>query len=230
MPRRYFIPENAKHIDAIRRAVRNWSTQNWITEVEEAALLHNLILAVNQVANTAGTYGHFLSTWTTAAQQPLHLIPTVFSNELSDHQVIQGDAAETAARFPADVYYLDPPYTKRQYAAYYHILETIACQDEPVLIGKSGLRPWREKASDFCHKRYASQALKRVIDHIDARYIFISYSEDGHISHDEMLDLLSVRGDVTSIEISYHRYLSSRTLRGKTLKERLYRVKTREHN
>ena len=32
---------------------------------------------------------------------------------------------------PGDTVYLDPPYTKRQYASYYHIPETIAYHDEP---------------------------------------------------------------------------------------------------
>ena len=48
-----------------------------------------------------------------------------------------------------------PADTKRQYAAYYHILETIAHGDEPVVEGITGLRPWKSKASDFCYKRRA---------------------------------------------------------------------------
>ena len=34
-----------------------------------------------------------------------------------------------------DAVYADPPYTKRQYAAYYHILETIAAGDRPLISG-----------------------------------------------------------------------------------------------
>ena len=41
----------------------------------------------------------------------------------------------------ADTVYLDPPYTKRQYAAYYHILETISLGDEPIVEGICGIRP-----------------------------------------------------------------------------------------
>lgn len=48
-----------------------------------------------------------------------------------------------------DLVYLDPPYTKRQYASYYHILETVALGDEPEVKGVAGLRPWKNLASDF---------------------------------------------------------------------------------
>ena len=41
----------------------------------------------------------------------------------------------------ADTVYLDPPYTKRQYAAYYHILEAISLGDEPIVEGICGIRP-----------------------------------------------------------------------------------------
>ena len=44
-----------------------------------------------------------------------------------------------------DTVYLDPPYTKRQYAAYYHVLETLAYGDEPEVSGVTGLRPWEGK-------------------------------------------------------------------------------------
>ncbi|MCS5874311.1 DNA adenine methylase [Klebsiella pneumoniae subsp. pneumoniae] len=54
-----------------------------------------------------------------------------------------------------DLVYLDPPYTKRQYASYYHILETIAFGDEPIIEGVSGLRPGKIRHLLFCYKRKA---------------------------------------------------------------------------
>lgn len=36
-----------------------------------------------------------------------------------------------------DVLYLDPPYNSRQYCSNYHVLETIARYDNPVLSGKT---------------------------------------------------------------------------------------------
>ena len=42
---------------------------------------------------------------------------------------------------------LIPHISKRQYAANYHILETLHGNVEPEAIGDSGLRPWRDQYS-----------------------------------------------------------------------------------
>lgn len=225
-PRKYFTAENARRIDAIRDRIRCWSENGWLTTMEQALLLHDLMQGVNDVANIAGTYGYFLSSWSKASRQPLLLRPSRFIDAAMDHRAIQGDALETAARTPADIYYLDPPYTKRQYAAYYHILETIAHQDEPEITGKSGLRPWEENASDFCYKQRAAGAMRRLLEVIESRWIFVSYSEDGHIPHQEMMDLLSERGDVRVFEMEHPRYRSQPNVDDSLVVERLYRVRT----
>lgn len=226
-PRNYFAPQNARKIDAIRSQIAEWGEAEVLRMEERAALLHDLMLATNQVANTAGTYGYFLSNLTKSARQPLRLRPTSFSSGPADHQVIQGDAEEVASSFTADVAYLDPPYNKRQYAAYYHVLETLAHEDAPELIGKSGLRPWQENASDYCYKARASDALASLLQSVDARYIFVSYSEDGHIPHEQMMDLLSERGAVEHLEMNYARYRSNDGGNSvDSLKERLYKVET----
>jgi adenine-specific DNA-methyltransferase len=103
---------------------------------------------------------------------------------------------------PDDVAYFDPPYTKRQYAAYYHINETLACGDEPVVLGKTGLRPWRDKASDYCYKRRALDALHMLIASTEARRVFLSYSNEGHIDLDELLLRLTPLGHVELHEIA----------------------------
>lgn len=230
-PRRYFSPDNARRIDAIRGLIKAWFRRGWLCETEHALLLHDLMLAVNKVANTAGTYGHYLSYMIESAQQPLHLSPTPLVDGPVDHEVLNTDAAEAASGRPAEVYYLDPPYTKRQYAAYYHVLETIAHEDEPELDGKSGLRPWEDRASDFCYKYRAARAMKDLLSAIDSRYVFVSYSGDGHIGHEEMLNLLNERagpkGEAILLdEIGYHRYTSKQGVDDSSLKERLYRMRT----
>jgi len=225
-PRKYFASANACKIDAIRSRIRRWGDGDLVSPVEHAVLLHNLMLAVNQVANTAGTYGYFFSSLSQAAQQPLKLRPTSFQAGAASHRVLHSDAKEAVSSTSADVAYLDPPYNKRQYAAYYHILETIAYEDNPDLIGKSGLRPWQENASDFCYKSRASVAMADLLNAVDARYIFVSYSEDGHISHDKMMTLLARRGKVTLIEMDHARYSSQQNENPSLLKERIYKVKS----
>lgn len=95
-------------------------------------------MAVNEVANISGTYGYFLSKFSKSSESPLRLKPTAFQGGRTDHIVMQGYAEEIAGEISADLCYLDPPYIKRQYAANYHILETLARGDEPNAQGKVG--------------------------------------------------------------------------------------------
>jgi adenine-specific DNA-methyltransferase len=181
------------------------------------------MLSTNKVANTAGTYGYFLSELSEAAERPIKLQPTQFSSENEANSVRHGRARDVLSSVSPDVAYLDPPYNKRQYAAYYHILETIAHEDEPELIGKSGLRPWQEKSSDFCYKARAPDALRRVLRSTNADYAFVSYSEDGHIRHEQMREILSEFGEAEHLELAHTRY-SSHESTDSSLTERLYRV------
>ena len=93
--------------------------------------------------------------------------------------------------------YLDPPYTKRQYAAYYHILETLVAGDEPTVDGVTGLRPWRDRASDFCYKRKALSAMVELVRTMRAGRVLISYSDEGHIALGDLTSALRRLGEVT---------------------------------
>ena len=100
--------------------------------------------------------------------------------------MLQGPVEELAPTLKTDAVYLDPPYTKRQYAGNYHVLETLACEDEPVAAGDGGLRPWTDQASDFCYRRSAGQAFRETLKRLDVPHVFISYSEDGQVGEDEL--------------------------------------------
>ena len=97
---------------------------------------------------------------------------------------------------PEDTAYLDPPYTKRQYAAYYHILETITFGDGPEVKGVCGIRPWQHIASDYCYKARAAKALERLVAHIPARRVFLSYSTEGHVPLPALGEVLQSTGEV----------------------------------
>jgi adenine-specific DNA-methyltransferase len=93
--------------------------------------------------------------------------------------------------------YFDPPYTKRQYAAYYHILETIAMGDEPEVDGVTGLRPWKHLASDFCYRKRALGALVSLMRDCAAGRVLLSYSSEGHVARDELVAALAPLGQLT---------------------------------
>lgn len=193
--RMYFTERNAQKIDAIRNRIREWRALEKINEIEERVLIADLMRAANRVANTAGTYGCFLSKWQRQSLDSLVLEPAPLRESAPRASMSAVDVAAVCCS-PDDTVYLDPPYTKRQYAAYYHILETIALGDEPQVDGVCGIRPWREKASDFCYKTRAATAIESLIDALPARRIFLSYSTEGHVPISVLSEALSNLGVV----------------------------------
>lgn len=194
--RRYFSEANAARIDGIRRQIARWSASRSLTAPEERLLVGDLLEAASRVSNIAGTYGCFLSDWTPNALADLVLEPRKLFTPAVTVEVTCVDVGSVPVN-PGDVVYFDPPYTKRQYAAYYHILETIAIGDAPLVGGITGLRPWEHKSSEFCYKRKALRSLTRLIEETAAERVFLSYSSEGHVPIAELIAALEPMGRLT---------------------------------
>lgn len=224
-PRAYLSDQNAAKLSAISDKISNWRASNKLTESENQLLRHDLILAVNRVANISGTYGHHRSTLGTSALKELTLKPSVFSvGNTQGHRVQLGKAEDLAQDVSADLVYLDPPYKKRQYAANYHLLETVALGDKPETFGVSGLRDWWPQYSDFCSKLKIHDALDAIISRVDAPRIMMSYSEDGLIHKQDMIDSLGRFGEVKLHEFPHVRFRSNASSLKRDLKEFVFEV------
>ena len=224
-PRLYFSADNARRIDAIRRRIANWVAAGTVDALERSVLLQSLLLATNRVANIAGTYGYFRSVLSAEALRPLRLEPLVFVDTPGRHVATRQTAAAALAGAGFDAVYLDPPYTKRQYAGNYHVLETIARGDEPAAAGDGGLRPWQEESSDFCSKVRAPGAFEELVRLIDADSLFVSYSTDGLVPTDVRIDILSARGPVTVHQREFPRYRSNSRGQAGDVRELLLEVR-----
>lgn len=220
-PRKYFTAENAGKIDAIRDEIRNLRETKQLTELEHSLLIHDLIMASNDVANIAGTYGHYLSKIIERAKEPIVLKPTTFipSGNASGHKIYRAYAEDVAALLDGDVCYIDPPYIKRQYAANYHVLETLAREDCPEAIGESGLRPWRDQYSNFCSKVKIRGSFDKILTSVKSEHFLISYSEDGLVPIDELMSFLGEYGAVRLKSIKYKRFKSNEGNKGGSLDE-----------
>lgn len=209
--RMYFSTVNASRIDAVRRQIEEWTIEGQITPTERDLLVADLIGAAARVANIAGTYGHFLSHWSSTANRPFVMAERSLRRNAVDYRSHTLDVFDVPTQ-PEDTAYFDPPYTKRQYAAYYHVNETLAYGDEPVVSGKSGLRPWQDRASDFCYKRRALLALTRLLDETPAQRVLLSYSSEGHVALGDLLAAAEALGKITVHEILLvGRYRPNRT-------------------
>jgi adenine-specific DNA-methyltransferase len=194
--RTYFTEENAAFIDGVRRTIQLWSDKGLLSPQEERLLVADLLVTASKVANTAGTFGCFLRKWAANALQPASLKPRELLAAGTRTELFNTDVALVPVG-GGDVAYFDPPYTKRQYAAYYHVLETIAHGDEPTVEGVTGLRPWREKASDFCYRARALKAITHLVTRCPARRVYLSYSSEGHVELPALRKALGAFGRLT---------------------------------
>lgn len=224
-PRKYFTSENAAKIDAVREQIREWTENGLISDNEAAVLKHTLIMAVNKVANISGTYGYYLSSFKGSALEHFTMLPVPFDPSTNTrHTILQGFAEDISSSITADLCYIDPPYMKRQYAANYHILETIARGDYPEAVGKSGLRDWWDQHSKLCTKTKGLESFEKILHDMNCPVFLISYSEDGLFSLDQLHSCFSRFGSVTVKEIDYTRFRSNQSLLPKNIKEYIIKV------
>lgn len=228
--RNYFSPDNAKKIDGIRYWIKKLYADGSISDMEHSLLLHDLIMAANDVANISGTYGHYLSKLIGRARDPVNLRCSEFDiiHNKKGHTVLRGYAEELASSITADLCYIDPPYMKRQYAANYHILETLAREDNPKAVGESGLRPWRNQYSNFCTKTKIHQSFADIFTRMRCGDYLISYSEDGLLKINDLKNFLMQFGSVTVKTVKHKRFKSNQSALGSQLSEYLIHLDTKK--
>jgi adenine-specific DNA-methyltransferase len=206
--RSYFTGENAGKIDAVRSQIEEWHRRGAINDGEQWLLIRDLLNAAMAVSNTAGTYGYFLRHLEARALKNLVLKRSRIVPGRTDHLVFNEDANELVQELELDVAYLDPPYNWRQYAAYYHLLETIARYDSPPVLGKSGLRPWEKQRSRYSIRSDAHNALTELVHRIRAKSILLSYNSDGILTHGQIMAILGAVGPTSFQKVVVPRYTS----------------------
>jgi adenine-specific DNA-methyltransferase len=207
--RNYFSLENAQKIDAIREIIDSWRKERLISDDEFYILLCSLLEAVPSVSNIAGTYGAFLKIDDPRKFKTLRLKRPELIFCGKGHQCFNEDANELAKRVTCDILYVDPPYNTRQYAANYHILETIATWDKKIKDSKTGLSSWDSKKSKYSSKRECVTALEDLVRNANSKYIVMSYNTEGIIPYPEIRRILEARGKTVEYKMSYRRFKSN---------------------
>jgi adenine-specific DNA-methyltransferase len=205
--RRYLSAANAGRIDAIRQQIGAWWDAGRLAGEEPYLLLAALIEAVPFVSNISGTYGAFLKGWDPRALKPLVLRPPAILPSTLRHAAYCTDATTLVVEQPSDVLYLDPPYNSRPYAGNYHLLETIARYDAPVVYGKTGLRP-AAGHSAYNSAGRAATALRTLVRGARCTHLLLSYNSEGLIPEAAILDILGERGRPEVRRRPYRRFRS----------------------
>ncbi|MDY0264860.1 MAG: DNA adenine methylase [Sulfurospirillum cavolei] len=204
--RMYFTEENAKKCDAIRKKIEDWYQNNLIDENEYYFLASSLINSADKYANVLSVYGAFLKKFRKKALEPFKLIPTELIINDQEHKVYNMDSNELIEQIESDILYLDPPYNNRHYATNYHLLETISKYDTPKIYGKTGLREYTHQKSLYCYEEHAKNSLEELINKSKSKYIFVSYSNEGIISAQDIKSMLEHKGKYGVFKMQHTRY------------------------
>lgn len=210
--RTYFTEENANLIDSARFFIDFLKQEDLINENEYFFLLSSLIDSTDKISNTTGVYGAYLKNFKGSALKKFELKPTPFvsiNNTTNIYEVYNENAVDLVKKIKGDILYLDPPYNTRQYCDYYHLLETLAKNDNPKIKGKTGIRDDNSQKSKFSIKKEALNQLEELIKNANFKYILLSYNNEGIISLEDLEKIFNKYGKYIKYEKKYRRYKSS---------------------
>lgn len=228
----FYTKYNAKFIDVARFCIDK------IDKDYQKFFLAPLLSSASINANTSGVFKGFYKNESGIGQYggsgknalsrikaDIVLQKPIFSNFNSDFCVYNEDANKLAKELDmVDVAYLDPPYNEHPYGSNYFMLNLIVKNEEPKEISKvSGIEKGWNK-SVYNSKKTAKDSFFELVGSLKARFVLISYNQDGFISKEEFVKGLSCFGKLDILEQKYNTFRASRNLQksGTYTKEYLF--------
>jgi len=204
--RMYVTDTNALRIDFARNKVEEWNAAGLLNEMEYFYLVACIVEGIPFVSNISGTYGAYNKSWEARSNKRFELValPVVYNGR--DNRSYQEDGAVLLERVHGDILYIDPPYNERQYLPNYHVLETAAKYDFPVLKGVTGQRPYEAQKSDFCSRKTVVGAFEELVRNAKFQHIILSYNTDGIMTLDEISEVMRAYGLPDTFEVNYIPY------------------------
>ena len=205
---RYVHPRNGERVDAIREAI---AAKDLPPELE-SVLLVALMEAADRVDSTTGVQMAYLKRWAPRALRPLELrVPDVLPRARHGKGAAYELDAVEAAALECDVAYLDPPYNQHKFLGNYHVWETLVRWDAPQTYGVARKRvDCKERSSAFNSQRRIADALRAVLARLSARFLVVSFSDEGFLPRRELEALLAPRGHVEVLATDFRRYVGAR--------------------
>lgn len=206
---RFFHPDNGAVIDAMRERIAGMALE---PELEAIALVA-LMEAADRVDSTAGLQMAYMKSWAPRALKPLELrMPDILPGVAGGScKATHADAVAIAPEIEADLVYLDPPYNQHSYLGNYHCWESLVLWDKPETYGVANKRiDVKTRKSAFNSRPGIGPALESVIADLKAPNLVVSFNDEGYLSREQLVAMLSARGEVQVIEIARPRYVGAR--------------------
>ena len=236
--RAFYTARNAKYIDTARQLIEE------VREPYKTYLLAPLLYEASVHNNTSGVFKGFYKNSKTGIGQyggdgrnalvrilgDIELQMPIFSNFSCGVNIYKKDANELAAELPeVDLAYLDPPYNQHPYGSNYFMLNLINNYRQPEEVSRVSGIPVAWNKSQYNTKSLSKKSMSDLCSKLKAKYLLISFSSDGFIQKDEMLEMLSELGDVKVLNKEYNTFRGCRNLNNRDIyiKEYLFMVKNR---
>ena len=234
----FYTIDNARRLDNYRRL---------IDEAPAAArdmLLASLLHKASVHANNAGVFKGFYKNRHTGVGQyggtssdalrrirgRIELEAPVLSRFECDYAVRQQDANELARQArDLDLAYVDPPYNQHPYGSNYFMLNLLLHYRRPANISRVSGIPADWRRSGYNVRAKSLPLLQDLLTTMDARFLLVSFSNEGFIKPAAMRAMLEQIGRVDALEIKYNTYRGSRNLHGRSIHvtEQLFLVEKR---
>lgn len=223
----FYTNRNARFLDTIKRKI-----YSDVPEDMQHFFLAPLIVQASIHTNTSGVFkgfhkkdgiGHFGGKGENALTRikaDIKLDVPTLRNTDCNVTIFQQDINELVKKDTIfDLVYYDPPYNQHPYGSNYFMLNILADKAEVIDIqnGVSGIAEnWNRSA--YNKRIQAIEAMDDLIKNTKAKYILISYNNEGIIPYDDFLNILKKYGETTLLEQDYNTYRGSRNLNARNIK------------
>lgn len=228
--RAFYTRENALIIDTIRKKIDDYPNDCF------PFLIAPLLIKASINVNTSGVFkgfhkrndiGHFggkeEKNTTSRITKKIVLESPIYSDQSHKCKVFfrNMDINKLIENLSLiDIAYLDPPYNQHPYGSNYFMLNTILENKITGNLSKVSGIPNNWKKSEYNYKHSAEKSLKKLLSNLKARYIILSYNDEGFITKDQLISMFEC------LDLSYKlREIRYDTYKGcKNLQERNNKV------
>lgn len=243
----FYTPRNARYIDIMRQNIAAI-----VPSELQPFFIAPLLSEASVHANTSGVFKGFYKNSATGTGQfggngknallritggielpfplfskfdcPVHIFRKDTNILSESSSLYQADLADGSF----DLAYIDPPYNQHPYGSNYFMLNLIASYDRPDDTNVSPVSgiPNQWNRSVYNRQKKASEALRKLVTSLQAKFLLVSFNSEGFIPENEMISILQSIGSVTVFKEKYNTFRGARNLRNRNihLNEFLYIV------
>ncbi len=221
----FYTPENADRLDTYRQLLEHEPPDI------RSLLMGPLLSKASIHANTAGVFKGFYKDRSTGVGKfggsgadaleritaQITLESPILSRFECDYSVHQMDANLLVTDIGGfDVAYFDPPYNQHPYGSNYFMLNLLVNYEDPGEISRVSGIPTSWRRSDYNVRSKALPKLRELIGTVDARFVILSFNDEGFVSPPEIREVLTEVGTVTEQRQPYTTFRGCRNLRNRS--------------